>query len=167
MEKETEDRVREMAYLMWEQAGRQMGMAAEFWLAAEREVLRTMSAIAGACAPGKPIEADTTRTAATPEAKPNAAQTAEAKAADAAAPEIKTPETGTPETASVEVQATAEAPATPAKKPVAAAKAATPAVSANQDAASAKPETAATPAKKPRASTRKTGTAKSAKPKTS
>ena len=40
--KDIQDRVRELAYLMWESAGRQHGMAMEYWLAAEREVISTM-----------------------------------------------------------------------------------------------------------------------------
>jgi hypothetical protein len=37
---ELQRRIREVAYLMWEAAGAQHGRALEFWLAAEREVLR-------------------------------------------------------------------------------------------------------------------------------
>ena len=94
MEKEMEDRVREMAYLMWEQAGRQMGMAAEFWLAAEREVLKTMSAMAGACAPSTPAEAEAVRAepAAAPEPKPTQEPEAEAEMPKAAAAPAAKPE---------------------------------------------------------------------------
>jgi hypothetical protein len=38
---ELQRRIREVAYLMWEAAGAQHGRALEFWLAAEREVLRS------------------------------------------------------------------------------------------------------------------------------
>ncbi|TVR99745.1 MAG: DUF2934 domain-containing protein, partial [Rhodospirillales bacterium] len=38
----TQERIRELAYLMWESAGRQQGMAVEYWLAAEREVVATL-----------------------------------------------------------------------------------------------------------------------------
>lgn len=41
-----QDRIREIAYLMWEFAGRQHGMAMEYWLAAEQEVLSTFQAAA-------------------------------------------------------------------------------------------------------------------------
>lgn len=41
-----QDRIREIAYLMWESAGRQHGMAMEYWLAAEQEVLSTLQAAA-------------------------------------------------------------------------------------------------------------------------
>lgn len=37
-----EERIRELAYLLWESSGRQYGRALEYWLAAEREVLRTV-----------------------------------------------------------------------------------------------------------------------------
>lgn len=36
------ERIRELAYLMWEATGRQHGAAADFWLAAERHVLTVM-----------------------------------------------------------------------------------------------------------------------------
>jgi hypothetical protein len=39
---EIQKRIQEIAYLSWESAGRQQGMAMEYWLAAEREVLKTM-----------------------------------------------------------------------------------------------------------------------------
>ncbi len=42
MTQDVQERIREMAYMMWETAGRQQGMASEYWLAAEREVLKTM-----------------------------------------------------------------------------------------------------------------------------
>jgi hypothetical protein len=41
-----QDRIREIAYLMWESAGRQHGMAMEYWLSAEQEVLSTLQAAA-------------------------------------------------------------------------------------------------------------------------
>jgi hypothetical protein len=37
-------RIQELAYLMWESAGRQQGMALDYWVAAEREVMKTMQA---------------------------------------------------------------------------------------------------------------------------
>lgn len=39
-------RIREIAYLMWESAGRQHGMAMQYWLSAEQEVLSTVQAAA-------------------------------------------------------------------------------------------------------------------------
>lgn len=41
MSQEIRNRISEMAYLMWETAGRQQGMAMEYWLAAEKEVMST------------------------------------------------------------------------------------------------------------------------------
>ena len=38
------ERIREMAYLMWDAAGRQQGAAIDFWLAAEKHVLAVMRA---------------------------------------------------------------------------------------------------------------------------
>lgn len=34
-----QQRIRDLAYLMWESAGRQHGLAMQYWLAAEKEVL--------------------------------------------------------------------------------------------------------------------------------
>jgi Protein of unknown function (DUF2934) len=42
MSNDIQKRVREVAYLMWEAAGRQQGMAMEYWLSAERDVMSTM-----------------------------------------------------------------------------------------------------------------------------
>lgn len=44
MAEDIQQRIRQVAYLMWESAGRQHGMATDYWLAAEREVLSTMQA---------------------------------------------------------------------------------------------------------------------------
>ncbi|MFO1126949.1 MAG: DUF2934 domain-containing protein [Rhodospirillales bacterium] len=46
-----QDRIREIAYLMWESAGRQHGMAMEYWLSAEQEVLSTLQAAAARMMP--------------------------------------------------------------------------------------------------------------------
>lgn len=51
--KDIQDRVREVAYLMWESAGRHHGMALEYWLAAEREVITTMQTAAERMMPGQ------------------------------------------------------------------------------------------------------------------
>lgn len=37
-------RIRELAYVMWESAGRHQGMALDYWLAAEKEVMATFQA---------------------------------------------------------------------------------------------------------------------------
>jgi predicted flap endonuclease-1-like 5' DNA nuclease len=87
-----QDRIRELAYMMWETAGRQQGMASEYWLAAEREVLKTMQRAAEAIMPSsgkaaskpaaKPVE---TKPAA--KAEPQPAPKAEAKPAPKAEPQ--------------------------------------------------------------------------------
>jgi hypothetical protein len=46
MTQDLQTRIRELAYLMWESAGRQQGMAVEYWLKAESEVLSTLQAAA-------------------------------------------------------------------------------------------------------------------------
>jgi len=40
--------IREVAYLMWEAAGRQQGLAMDYWLAAERIVMETLNAATAA-----------------------------------------------------------------------------------------------------------------------
>lgn len=46
-----QERIKQVAYMMWESAGRQQGMAMEYWLAAETEVLKTMQAAAESLMP--------------------------------------------------------------------------------------------------------------------
>lgn len=46
MSQDLQKRIRDMAYLMWESAGRHHGMAMDYWLAAEREVRKTVEAAA-------------------------------------------------------------------------------------------------------------------------
>lgn len=46
------ERIRDLAHCMWDSAGRQYGLALDFWLAAERHVLTMMRASSGAAAPG-------------------------------------------------------------------------------------------------------------------
>ena len=52
MTQDIQVRIRELAYLMWEAAGRQQGMAMEYWLRAESEVLFTLQAAASRLMPG-------------------------------------------------------------------------------------------------------------------
>lgn len=52
--KDIQDRVREVAYMMWESAGRQHGMAMDYWLQAEREVITTMQSAAERMMPEPP-----------------------------------------------------------------------------------------------------------------
>ncbi len=42
MTEDIQNRIQQLAFTMWEAAGRQHGMAMDYWLEAEREVLRTM-----------------------------------------------------------------------------------------------------------------------------
>ena len=79
MAQDMQDRIRELAYLMWESAGRQHGMAMEYWTAAEHELRATMEAATARMTPP---------TARKAEAKP-AAPAAKAPAAKPAAPAAK------------------------------------------------------------------------------
>jgi len=84
-----QERIREMAYHMWETAGRQQGIATEYWLAAEREVLTTMKTTAEKLIPsGKfktQLEAAIAETWTKPEPKKKPATAPAAKAAPAPA----------------------------------------------------------------------------------
>jgi hypothetical protein len=42
--KDVQDRIRDLAYLMWESAGKQQNMALQYWLNAEQEILTSMQA---------------------------------------------------------------------------------------------------------------------------
>ena len=42
--KNVQDRIRDLAYLMWESAGRQQNMALQYWLNAERETFSSIQA---------------------------------------------------------------------------------------------------------------------------
>jgi predicted flap endonuclease-1-like 5' DNA nuclease len=84
MMEDMQDRIREVAYLMWESAGRQHGMATEYWHAAEREV---RSAFEAASEKMKP-----SASAPKPEPKPAAPVAKEAaKPAPVAKPAAKKP----------------------------------------------------------------------------
>ncbi len=50
------DQVRKLAQCMWESAGRQYGMAQDFWLAAERHVTAMMRAAAATSGAGEAVE---------------------------------------------------------------------------------------------------------------
>jgi hypothetical protein len=45
------ERIRDLAHCMWDSAGRQYGLALDFWLSAERHVLTMMRASSGAATP--------------------------------------------------------------------------------------------------------------------
>ncbi|MDG4603492.1 MAG: DUF2934 domain-containing protein [Defluviicoccus sp.] len=93
-----QERIRQVAYMMWESAGRQHGMAMEYWLAAETDVLRTMQAAAERLMPS---EAKEKPKPAAPVAQPLAEPVAAAQAL-AAKPETAKPETAKPQAAKPE-----------------------------------------------------------------
>jgi hypothetical protein len=68
MSNDIQNRVREVAYLMWEAAGRQQGMAMEYWLSAERDVMSTMQRAADRLMP-KDVKDDAPAASPKPEAK--------------------------------------------------------------------------------------------------
>lgn len=140
---EIQDRIREVAYTMWESAGRQYGMAMEYWLAAEREVLKATQSAAERMMPtakdvqnamdavsdplasmGVKVETRTTTTksskpepASEPSAEPATATPAQAaKPAPAAEP---APPPKTPEPAPAPATAKTAEPAKPTAAPAA------------------------------------------------
>jgi hypothetical protein len=46
MTQDMQARISELAYMMWDSAGRQQGMAMDYWLKAEQEILTTLQAAA-------------------------------------------------------------------------------------------------------------------------
>jgi hypothetical protein len=93
-----QDRIREIAYLMWESAGRQHGMAMQYWLAAEQEVLTTLQVAAERMMPdfhSAPPSADAPVTGKAA-VKPAPAVASEAASAEIAAPGGALPESGKP-----------------------------------------------------------------------
>lgn len=52
-----QQRIRDLAYLMWESAGRQHGLAMQYWLAAEKEVLGIMQTATKTVAAKRPASA--------------------------------------------------------------------------------------------------------------
>jgi Protein of unknown function (DUF2934) len=102
MTQDLQTRIRELAYLMWESAGRQQSMAMEYWLKAESEVLSTLQAAATSMLPG-------TRSAKTAET--------EAKPVPSATPAIAgKPAPVAPPAAPTTLEAPVSAPATAATK---------------------------------------------------
>jgi hypothetical protein len=83
MAEDIQQRIRQVAYLMWESAGRQQGMAMDYWLAAEREVLSTMQA-----ATERLMPAETKGAPAAPKPAAEPAAPAPQPTAAAAAPEL-------------------------------------------------------------------------------
>jgi hypothetical protein len=46
MFEDAQERIQQLAYLMWESAGRQQGLATQYWLQAEQEIRKTLEAAA-------------------------------------------------------------------------------------------------------------------------
>ena len=65
MTHDMQTRISELAYMMWESAGRQQGMAMEYWLKAEKEVMSTLQAAAHNMMPSQAKPAAAARPAAT------------------------------------------------------------------------------------------------------
>lgn len=90
-------RIRDLAYIMWESAGRQQGMALEYWLAAEKEVLDTFQAAAGKVVPAASTSTSAENDAAaippstSADAEPEAPVAASSTDADTAAPDTSEP----------------------------------------------------------------------------
>lgn len=111
-----QERVRQVAYLMWESAGRQHGMALEYWLAAESDVLKTMQAAAESLMPREAKENPKPVTAVAPApAEPPAAPVAEPPAAPAAEPVAAAPALAA-QVEAAQSEATKPAAAKPAAK---------------------------------------------------
>lgn len=99
-----QERIRQVAYLMWESAGRQHGMAMEYWLAAETDVLKTMQAAAESLLPSEAkAEPKPATPVAQPRAEPIAAAPALAVEPETAKPQVAKPEAAKPETAKPQV----------------------------------------------------------------
>ena len=120
MAQDVQDRIRELAYHLWESAGRQHGLANDYWLKAEREVLNTMQRAAEAIMPS-PSKPEAKKAAPAP--KPAAPAPASKPAAPASAPKPAA-------TAPAPKPAPKPAAPTPAPKPAAAAPAPKPAATA-------------------------------------
>jgi hypothetical protein len=115
MTQDLQTRIRELAYLMWESAGRQQGMAMEYWLKAESEVLSTLQAAATSMLPGT-RSAKTAKTEAKP--VPSATPAIAGKPAPVAPPAAPTtPEApvSAPATAATKAAAGPATRATPAE----------------------------------------------------
>jgi hypothetical protein len=112
MTQDIQARISELAYMMWESAGRQQGMAMEYWLKAEKEVMSTFQAAASHMMP----------TQARADAKP-AAPAKSAKPAETAKPSLEAPKTAEAPKPAAETKPVAAPASAPARKPAARGKA--------------------------------------------
>lgn len=126
--KDVQDRIRDLAYLMWESAGKQQNMALQYWLNAEREILTSMQAATEVMLPARGQRRKAAQNPAqpatptpinppvdpieTPQAETAAAQTT-AKTPAEPKPKSRQP-TGTEDTVRAEAAASFK---TPARKP--------------------------------------------------
>ncbi len=109
-------RIREAAYLMWESAGRQHGMAVDYWLAAEHHVLSTVEAAASLMRPkARQTSEDKHEASASTPAKPPQAAPAEPPSKPEPKPE---PKSAAPAPQQREPTPTASAAPKPAAAPV-------------------------------------------------
>jgi dsDNA-binding SOS-regulon protein len=69
---DVQDKIRDVAYLMWEAAGRQQELAMQYWLAAEKEVLSAMGAAATKLTPAPEAAAAPAQKEAAPRASKKA-----------------------------------------------------------------------------------------------
>lgn len=121
--KDIQDRIREVAYMMWESAGRQYGMAMEYWLEAEREVLKTTKSATEKMIPTAKDVQDVVDAVSEPLANAGIkvkvkTETAKPKAAPAkAAAATPAPAKPAPAPAPAKAAPAASKPATPAKAP--------------------------------------------------
>jgi hypothetical protein len=121
MTQDLQTRIRELAYLMWESAGRQQGMAMEYWLKAQSEVLSTLQAAAASMLPGT-RSAKTAKTEAKPVLSATPAIGKPAAVAPPATPTAPEAPVSAPATAATKAAARPTTRATPAELPSAAAK---------------------------------------------
>jgi hypothetical protein len=118
MTQEIQDRISELAYLMWESAGRQQGMAMNYWLTAEKDILNTMQVAAETVMPAEQKAPKASKAAPAKPAKPQAAPApAKAKAEAAPAKPAKPEAVPVPAAATAKPAAAKPAAAKPAGKP--------------------------------------------------
>ena len=82
--KDIQDRVRNLAYLMWESAGKQQDMALQYWMNAEREVLASVQAATEVMLPARTERQKTAQNPDQP-ATPSPVDPIEARQSEAAA----------------------------------------------------------------------------------
>jgi hypothetical protein len=84
---DVQDRIRDLACLMWESAGKQQNMALQYWLRAEQEILSSMQAATEILLPAKGQREEATHNPALP-ATPSSVDPIEAPQTEAGAARI-------------------------------------------------------------------------------